>query len=445
MNITENILIYGCASAFLFFLLIYCFHRAKKKRRVMSLKANVRSFLTEYISLINNEYIIKAIQESRIPNSLLACSGELLCIPAAINNEGKLSPVFPDHQIIEEVSKESACFDFADLDILFNNAIKKPSIYTAALAWLCVKENKEDLIKSFPDSKSMESYIALYNKIVYLFESLLNYGTIANNNKRTFDAFLLAIWACAEANVKYSDKHLMQIIDEDVINEMEHEYLRSYQFISPETISRWQRQRIIDENDMVEMLYSFNDYEESTIIYHVANHIYLRDKIVLWSEAYVSASGIVRTAIDEIQKREYIENLLNGHSSPRVTILDVDKMDPDRFELLIASLFNKMGYEAYPTKKSRDQGVDVIAHKRDRKIAIQAKCYHHSVGNSAIQEVVAGKFFYHADDAFVVTNSTFTKAAIQLASANNVKLWDRKCLAENLNRYNFCECDFCAV
>ena len=111
-------------------------------------------------------------------------------------------------------------------------------------------------------------------------------------------------------------------------------------------------------------------------------------------------------------------------------------MNPYAFEELIAALFRAMGFDAEPTKKSGDQGVDVIARKRMNIIAIQVKCYPNTVvGNSAIQEVVAGKCFYNATEAIVVTNSTFSKSAIQLADANNVLLWDKYTLKEKLIQY----------
>lgn len=66
----------------------------------------------------------------------------------------------------------------------------------------------------------------------------------------------------------------------------------------------------------------------------------------------------------------------------------------------------------------------------------QAKCYPNSVvGNSAIQEVVAGMKYYNAESAYVITNSTFTSSAINLAKVNNVILWDRNKLTEMLMKY----------
>ena len=76
--------------------------------------------------------------------------------------------------------------------------------------------------------------------------------------------------------------------------------------------------------------------------------------------------------------------------------------------------------------KSGDFGADIIA--RDfwmRKCVVQCKCYHKPVGVKAVQEVIAARQYYHASRAIVASNSTFTKAARQLASRCGVELWPR--------------------
>lgn len=78
------------------------------------------------------------------------------------------------------------------------------------------------------------------------------------------------------------------------------------------------------------------------------------------------------------------------------------------------------------TKTSGDQGVDLIVTTGGKKIAVQCKLYSEPVGNSAVQEVIAGKIIYKCDYACVITNSTFTKSATDLANAAEVELLDYK-------------------
>ena len=93
------------------------------------------------------------------------------------------------------------------------------------------------------------------------------------------------------------------------------------------------------------------------------------------------------------------------------------------YEYLVARYLRNNGYTGIKvTKGSGDYGVDVVAHKRGKKYAVQCKHYTGPVGLSAVQEAVAGKAMYKCDSAMVVTNSTFTNAARDLAKANNVVL-----------------------
>lgn len=132
------------------------------------------------------------------------------------------------------------------------------------------------------------------------------------------------------------------------------------------------------------------------------------------------------------KQRNFNDSLKEKSIIKTTSIDDIDLMTGPEFENFIAELFSKKGYSTTVTKASGDQGIDVIAEKNNAKIGIQVKCYSGTVGNSAIQEVVAGKSFYSCDKVMVITNSSFTSSAIDLAQANNVILWDREILKDNL-------------
>ena len=92
------------------------------------------------------------------------------------------------------------------------------------------------------------------------------------------------------------------------------------------------------------------------------------------------------------------------------------------FENLLYRLFTAIGYAVQKTGKTGDQGGDLIANLNGQRIVIQAKCYTSTVGNAAVQEAVAAQKFYDSNKVMVVTNSSFTKEAIELAEVNNVEL-----------------------
>ena len=98
-------------------------------------------------------------------------------------------------------------------------------------------------------------------------------------------------------------------------------------------------------------------------------------------------------------------------------------MDPYDYEHYCANQFLKNGWDdAEATSGSSDQGVDVIAKKGDDVLVGQCKKYSKPVGNSAVQEVVAGMGYYGANIGVVISNNGFTNSAKKLAEANNIKL-----------------------
>lgn len=107
---------------------------------------------------------------------------------------------------------------------------------------------------------------------------------------------------------------------------------------------------------------------------------------------------------------------------PRISMIEIDSMSGSEFEDFLADLFEKMGYIVNKTPLSGDQGADMIM---NNNIAVQAKNYSSKVGNKSVQEVVASLKYYNVNEGWVVTNNEFTKPAIKLARANNVKLIDK--------------------
>ena len=104
---------------------------------------------------------------------------------------------------------------------------------------------------------------------------------------------------------------------------------------------------------------------------------------------------------------------------------EIDQMTGEEFELFLGELFKKRGFKITYTSISGDYGADLILRDGDEKIAVQAKRYSGNVGVKAVQEIIGAVKMYDADEAWVVTNSYFTKQAIKLAEINEVYLIDR--------------------
>lgn len=116
------------------------------------------------------------------------------------------------------------------------------------------------------------------------------------------------------------------------------------------------------------------------------------------------------------------ENSKNFDAEEKISIADMSGAD---FEQFCADLLRLNGFSNVAvTPSSGDQGVDIIAKKEGIKYAIQCKHYSSPVGNTPVQEVSAGKLYYHCHVGVVLTNSIFTKGATELAKAADVLLWD---------------------
>jgi restriction system protein len=94
------------------------------------------------------------------------------------------------------------------------------------------------------------------------------------------------------------------------------------------------------------------------------------------------------------------------------------------FERKLARMFSRLGYAVEQTQASNDHGADLILRKRRRSIAVQAKSYGRPVGNKAVQEAFAAQAYYETDEAWVVTDSSFTNGALAQAEPCGVVLVD---------------------
>ena len=131
------------------------------------------------------------------------------------------------------------------------------------------------------------------------------------------------------------------------------------------------------------------------------------------------------------ERNSQAEQHLAAKRSASRNIAQTDKMSGRDFEHFVADLYRDLGYSVEITPEAGDQGADVIATQDDgTRTAIQAKRYEGTVGNAAVQEVIAGRVFYHCQRAIVITNSTFTSSARALAKKDPaIDLIDRSGLS----------------
>ena len=116
----------------------------------------------------------------------------------------------------------------------------------------------------------------------------------------------------------------------------------------------------------------------------------------------------------------------------RAGMVKIDQMTGSEFEQRLQSAFQHVGYTVYHVGGRGDYGADLVLDLPGTRTVVQAKRWTNTVGPGAVQEVVASRAHYGAQYAIVVTTSTFTKAALELARSNAVEMWDRGRLTEFL-------------
>lgn len=135
--------------------------------------------------------------------------------------------------------------------------------------------------------------------------------------------------------------------------------------------------------------------------------------------------------------RSEVENIINLYGADHTigiaycseikapVVINTEKSGYD-YEDECAEWLSLNGFEKVEiTKKSGDQGIDIIAYNDGKKYGIQCKHYKGKVSNKAVQEAHTGAAYYNCDVAVVMTTGHFTQSAINLAHSINVKLWQK--------------------
>jgi restriction system protein len=135
----------------------------------------------------------------------------------------------------------------------------------------------------------------------------------------------------------------------------------------------------------------------------------------------VKACSVLQENITEVHDLIETRVLAGTRAQPAFQAFS-ESMTPNEFEHFCAEQLRKVGWLARVTQQSGDQGVDVVAEKDGVRVVLQCKLYTGSVGNDAVQQIVAGRLHERAHYAIVVSNRDYTPAARQLASTTGVRI-----------------------
>lgn len=152
----------------------------------------------------------------------------------------------------------------------------------------------------------------------------------------------------------------------------------------------------------------------------------LHNKIVAVILTLIPAIIIIKMTWTDIKRHHHKLMPKRLRKKSKLSSINYDKLDGHTFELFCADLLKQNGFKnVIVTKRTGDQGIDIIADKKGKKYGFQCKCYSKPVGNKAVQEAYAGAKYYDCRYAAVITNQGFTKSAIELSKKLGVILYDR--------------------
>jgi restriction system protein len=122
-----------------------------------------------------------------------------------------------------------------------------------------------------------------------------------------------------------------------------------------------------------------------------------------------------------------------------LTLESLKAMTPKEFEYTTAEILRRLGYKDIKViGGSGDLGVDILAVKDGKKVAVQCKKYIKKKVTSPELQLFIGMMIteYKADKGLYVTTSYYTKDAYHLAMKHKDKLeiWTGRTLAEILLR-----------
>jgi restriction system protein len=113
---------------------------------------------------------------------------------------------------------------------------------------------------------------------------------------------------------------------------------------------------------------------------------------------------------------------------PDAGMIAIDAMTGTEFEDYVAGRLRRAGWQVTLTSVVGDYGVDLIAERDDKSVAVQCKRHGKPVGVAAVQQVVSGARHHGCTKSIVISNREFTQAAKQLAFTHGCQLIGRTAL-----------------
>ena len=376
----------------------------------------LKRVIKKFLQLCSDENIEKYIYTLLLTNKMNECTYLL-----SIDIKNEIAKVSGDDDVILN-------YMFLWIDIIFTYCLAYILCYLIALRQYTANVNPEleEIYEQLMSRFLKINYIT--DKIYDMYDSL--YTDMSDTILKKGELGII-LW------LEYYDKISVPNNKESIIKEYQ-KYKEKFNNIDNEESSSKAIYELLSKMNIADVITGDSDadkeannyYIVSNLLYDLLNELSAKEffYISFHREKYYKAiEKNKKNAKKELMKKER-ERYLAGNFDKEDRMLEEEYSYENikngyEFEEYVANLYNKLGYKIEEvTKKSGDQGADIVAYKDGKKYVIQVKYYNSAVGNKAIQEVVASIKLYGANKSIVVTNNNFTSSAIELAKANNVEL-----------------------
>lgn len=327
---------------------------------------------------------------------------------------------------------ERAYLDYILSEVKYLNELKK-QLYL--LTFECFKKHKETLYQKYTQLVYVDDYgntvnEAFFKELEYFYDNILEHNLIDNKETAaltemepilligcdTIDNSLSTLFDMRYEDIEHWCEEKIRFRCNGNLVELNEEYLKSIKQLN--TTSYMILENAINNAkgkklDLKKSISEFSFFENTPLYLETLKKLTFctpNFKTFFNKKNIVSLCFLFTQLYDKKQHPQKKQFTNNTPSNPY------------EFEKLCANLLEEQGFKTKVTKKSGDQGVDVLAQKDNKTFAIQCKFYHHPIGNKAVQEINAGKTYYKTDYAVVVSTNTYTTSAKQLAKNCGVYL-----------------------
>jgi hypothetical protein len=97
-------------------------------------------------------------------------------------------------------------------------------------------------------------------------------------------------------------------------------------------------------------------------------------------------------------------------------------LDGRRFEVELAMVLERLGYDVRCTGGAGDGGVDLVLSQAGREVIVQCKAHKNPIGPGAVRDLYGAMIHRNASEAWLVTTTGFSRAARDFADGKRIRL-----------------------